>query len=493
MFVMRMKAIGPEKRQKKSWSLWVVLAAVLFVVASCKKDPDPVPDPDPDPEIPKEILVINEWIWEGLNEVYLWEKFIPNLDYRKEPDPEEFFNKLLYDDDIYSWIVDDYEALLAMFEGVELVTGMSARPVLINDNDVVYVVEFVTPDSPAADSSIQRGDFIISIDNQLINRENYRDLYYQTTALFEFGGVSEGGIIHNGRFVELTAIELSQNPVVHSEVIDYEGAKIGYLVYTQFTSGPSGEWFDALNAVFEEFIAASVTDVVVDLRYNPGGSLDLSAYMASTLSSASSMENQEVFVKMVWNELYTQYWLSSDLDDNGQADGEDSEQLVIKLPHSDYNMDLSRVYFLTTDGTASACESLMIGLYPYINVIQIGTTTYGKCYGSFTVDDWENPKRHNWAMQPIVIKFANADGYTDFVNGIIPDYFIDEYLLDLVPFGSTEDPMLARALEDITGIAPLVTKSAARRIEYTPVPVPLKQIPERIFDWPVKPNLHQIN
>jgi hypothetical protein len=149
-------------------------------------------------------------------------------------------------------------------------------------------------------------------------------------------------------------------------------------------------------------------------------------------------------------------------------------------------MNLPRVYFLTTGGTASASESLITGLYPYTEVIQIGTETYGKCYGSITVDDWEEPKRHNWAMQPIVLKYSNAEGYTDFVEGLVPDYFVQEYLLELVPFGSLDDPMLSKALEDMTGVAPATTKAAERKVDIARIPVPRKPLPERFIEWPEK-------
>ena len=162
--------------------MWMVMTVMVFIVTSCKKDPDPEPEPEPEPELSEEVLVLNEWIWEGMNDLYLWEQFIPDLDYKKEPHPEEFFYKLLYEDDRDSWIVDDYEALLNRFQGVELATGMNVRPGLINDNDVISIVTYVTPDSPAADSGVKRGDVIISIDGQGLTADNYFDLYYQTTA-----------------------------------------------------------------------------------------------------------------------------------------------------------------------------------------------------------------------------------------------------------------------------------------------------------------------
>ncbi|MCD4709781.1 MAG: hypothetical protein K8R52_02970, partial [Bacteroidales bacterium] len=173
-----------------------------------------------------------------------------------------------------------------------------------------------------------------------------------------------------------------------------------------------------------------------------------------------------------------------DLDDDGKADGLDSEQLRIRLPQSDLNLNLPTVYFLTTEGTASASESLMAGLYPYMSVVQIGTTTYGKCYASITVDDWKEPKRHNWAMQPIVIKYSNAAGFTDFIDGIEPDHQIEDNLLYAKPFGSLEDPLLARALEEITGVSPLQKKSLQPEASFKSIPVPRKPLHEWRVDLP---------
>ena len=129
----------------------------------------------------------------------------------------------------------------------------------------------------------------------------------------------------------------------------------------------------------------------------------------------------------------------------------------------------------------------MVGLYPYTNVVQIGSTSYGKCYGSITIDDWADPKRHSWAMQPIILKYSNANGYTDFVNGIQPDFSVSDNLLYAEPFGSYNDPSLAKALEDITGVAPAKKRAAAPEVVLNTLPVPRKPIPERMIEWPKKP------
>jgi C-terminal processing protease CtpA/Prc len=461
----------------KKLAILMVAVTGFLIFPGCEKENN-------GSDLPKDILILNNWIWEGMNEVYLWEAYIPDLNWREEPDPEAFFYKLLYEEDRNSWIVDDYEALVAMFDGVETTTGMSARPYIYSGSQWISIVEYVSPDSPADDAGITRGDIIYTIDGTTLSQSNYYDLFYQTTATFGFADWDGSQMIPNDRNISLTAIEFNQNPVIYDEVIDYQGYKIGYLVYTQFTAGQQDEWLEELNRVFQEFNTAGVSDVVVDLRYNPGGNLDLSAYIAATLAPEAAMQQNEIFVELVWNDLYNNYWRGADLDDDGEPDGAESWQLRIRMPQSNMNLDLSTVYFLTTDGTASASESLMAGLDPYMDVVQIGTTTYGKCYASITVDDWEEPKRHNWAMQPIVIKYSNAEGFTDFQDGIAPDFEVTDNLLYAEPFGSLQDPLLARALEEITGVSPLLKKAAAPERSFKSISRPRKPLEERHVELP---------
>jgi len=465
------------KAMKRSTIFLLILLGGLFFLTSCPGDEE-------DPLISEEIRMINTWIWEGMNEVYLWEEYLPDMDPDLQPDPEKFFYDLLYEEDRDSWIVDDYAALKEMFAGIQMTTGMSARPGLISDTRVISIVEYVTPGSPAADAGIKRGDIIHAIDGRSLTVDNYYDLYNQTTATFDFATWDGSWFIPDGRSITLTAIKLNQNPVVYREVIEYEGKKIGYFVYTQFTSGETGEWLEELNGVFEEFKTAGVTDVVMDLRYNPGGSLDLSAYIAGTLAPFSAMSGKEVFVRLSWNDLYNDFWKEYDLDEDGEPDGDESRQLLIRFPHSDLNMNLSRVFFLTTDVTASASESLITGLYPYTEVVHIGDTTYGKCYGSTTIEDFEEPKRHSWAMQPIILQYSNAEGFTGFVDGLAPDIMVRESLLYAKSFGSPNDPLLGAALEEITGVEVAAKKAALPEDAFRTLPVPANQAVERMIRWP---------
>lgn len=136
------------------------------------------------------------------------------------------------------------------------------------------------------------------------------------------------------------------------------------------------------------------------------------------------------------------------------------------------NLNLNRIYFLTTGRSASASELVIAGLDPYMDVVQIGTSTYGKYVGSWVIPD----NNYEWAMMPIVSKFINNDGFTDFEDGLTPDHVIEDDLFSAVPFGDVNDPMIARAIELSTGKSVLTSKSGA-----SPSGLFKPIIPEKMF------------
>jgi len=108
-----------------------------------------------------------------------------------------------------------------------------------------------------------------------------------------------------------------------------------------------------------------------------------------------------------------------------------------------------------------------------MDVVTVGDTTYGKYTASITIkpEDWYTNEAdyssfENWGLQPIVIRYANAEGVTSFKDGFAPDFPVGDELLPAFPLGDLTEPLLKKAVEDITGITLPVTKSAALPIEY---------------------------
>jgi C-terminal processing protease CtpA/Prc len=171
-------------------------------------------------------------------------------------------------------------------------------------------------------------------------------------------------------------------------------------------------------------------------------------------------------IRFQWNSGYTQYFR--------QTEGEDSDNLIYRFPANPYNLDLDRIFVFTTEETASASEFTITGLYPYMDVVSIGDTTFGKYTGAWIIPDLADPPKHNWAMIPIVMKYANADGFSEFNHGLAPDYEADPYHFPLLPFGDSRDPFTAQALSIITGqpiSGYLKSEPRHRQVEWFETPV----------------------
>src|SRR5690606_10263255 len=63
-----------------------------------------------------------------------------------------------------------------------------------------------------------------------------------------------------------------------------------------------------------------------------------------------------------------------------------------------------------------------------------------------------NPKNH-WAIQPLIGRNENADGFSDYTAGLIPDISLEEDLNNLGILGANNEPLLAKAIAEITGMA----------------------------------------
>ena len=177
-----------------------------------------------------------------------------------------------------------------------------------------------------------------------------------------------------------------------------------------------------------------VKELVLDLRYNSGGSVSSAHKLVNMIVPAS--ENGKPFINERYNSVL------SELDATLKYNIEEET-----------NLNLQRLYVLTTERTASASEMVIYGLAPYMEVIQIGATTHGKYYASVTWTDNNlepEKRRHQWAIQPIIIKSENVDNSIDYSKGLAPDYELrdNNYNSDL---GDEDEYFLAAAISLIKG------------------------------------------
>ena len=448
------------------------LLALILVFSSCKKSDDE----DPNIIRIETDLEIIDFIWKGLNQYYYWQESVVNLsDSKKEsesdyayflsqnPNPENFFNSLLHPDDNFSWIVDDYVELENMLQGIDISDGMEfGLYVECNDQNIFGFVRYVQKDSDAESKGVKRGMVFSNINGTRLTRDNYRDLLFNDTNssyTIRFSEISYNqnnqcaNIIPGQEDLTLIKSRIVKNPIHISKIIENEGQKIGYLMYNQFLGVVESEGKDynsELNDAFSNFLSNGINDLVIDLRYNPGGRISTSINLASMITGQF---NNQVFAKERWNSKLMNYW-----DENSPESLLNRFTNKLGNNQSIFSLNLDRVFVLTSARTASASELLINGLDPYIDVIHIGDFTVGKNQGSITVYDYINDSRdknpnHMYAMQPIVLKIGNVAGYTDFPNGLEPDIFIKESLLNPGILGDIEEPLLKIAIDQISGDA----------------------------------------
>lgn len=420
---------------------------------------------------------VNDFIWSALNSWYYWQKDVPNLadnrfsdtEYLKfinsTKDHEGFFYNLLYrygEEDRFSWVVDDVEKLMASFSGKQAATGLEYSLTSIeNGNRILGLVNYIIPNSPADKAGLKRGDVFFKINGELLTQRNYRKLTednFTITVAQNFKIKNRVFTYDDEKIFHIKGEELQENPIHYSKIFKINGKKIAYLVFNAFQAN----YNDELNEKFGEFKAEGVTDLILDLRYNGGGSVNTALALGQMITG--QFANRK-YITLNYNDKHkasnSTGYLNKEI---GLFEFEDGE-MKSKGKELANSLHLNRVYVLTSHATASASELTITSLKPYIDVVQIGQKTYGKFVGSITLvdapdkninkayTDFENRnKNHSYGMQPIVFAYFNSRNEI-FVEGVEPDIKINfvDYLGNIKEFGNPSDPALAKALEQITG------------------------------------------
>ena len=99
---------------------------------------------------------------------------------------------------------------------------------------------------------------------------------------------------------------------------------------------------------------------------------------------------------------------------------------TLDAQYADANLNLDKVYILTSNLTASASEALINGLIPYMgseNVVLIGTKTEGK---NIAMKAYSNDT-YGLTLWPAVAYVSNADGESNYSQGFTPQYNLNEF------------------------------------------------------------------
>ncbi|RXG30804.1 S41 family peptidase [Leeuwenhoekiella marinoflava] len=464
---------------KKITPILMTLCA-LFLLNSCATDRD-------DEIRPLSELEIKNFIYSGMQLYYLYKPQIPELanaffETQTEfntflngfESPESlFYNGLVADVDRFSFITDDYLDLENSFAGISKTSGIDYGVALDpgDPNFAFAFVRYVLPNTSASESGVLRGMLFNTINGERLTTTTNANGSYSLSARSRELLASDSFTIQTGIFdanddfqpsgtsYALIQEEYTENPVFIAKTLDIEGKKIGYLMYNAYRRNFDQE----LNAAFAQFQTDGIEDLVLDLRYNGGGSVETAIDLTSMITGQF---DGQIVTQQQWNpEIQAAF------------EAEDPESLIDRFDSSISNgnainsLNLNRLYVIGTGSTASASELTIIGLDPYIDVQTIGTTTVGKFQASITLYDSDSFGKndeslnlsHRYAIQPLVYTYSNAADLIGPPAGISPDFELAENISNLGTLGDPDEPLLSLALDQI-----LRRSTAARKRAVTP-------------------------
>jgi len=278
-------------------------------------------------------------------------------------------------------------------------------------------VAFRDHGSPAAEAGLERGAEVTAINGeplaQILDDGRWGEVWgpNEEGYALTFDVVDASG---DSREVTLEKALVQMTTVHHTDVLETSFGTVGYLVFNRFLGISEAE----LRTAFEGFRGAGVDELVLDLRYNPGGFNSVARTLGSLVASPHVVG--ERFLLQDYNDQYP------DLD----------RELLFQDELS--ALGLSRVAIISSLTTASASELVINGLIPFVDVGLVGERTYGKPVGA---DTWSYC---NWAITPITHASRNADDEGNYYGGFAPDCSVADDFDHA--FGDPEEARLSAAL-----------------------------------------------
>ncbi len=281
------------------------------------------------------------------------------------------------------------------------------------------VVAYAEPQLPSVNAGVDipRGARIMTIDGvDVVNTTLGSEIDVINDGLFPSSiGESHVFTVQDAgstvtRSITLVSSSVASDPVPTVTTIDTETGKVGYLLFTDHIATAELELIQAVVQLRDD----GISDLVLDLRYNGGGFLDIANELSSMIAGSAATTGR-AFESLVFNDKHQTTnpvtgALLSPSTFHQTAQGF-SAQSGATLPE----LNLSRVFILTGPGTCSASESIINGLAGIdLEVIQIGSTTCGKPYGFYPFDNCGT----TWFS--IQFKGANAKGFGDYSDGFSP-------------------------------------------------------------------------
>ena len=336
---------------------------------------------------------------------YLW------VDELADPDPAPFTSAQAYLDALieplasdgrdpgFSYVTTQQEDQASFASGAYV--GFGFRYILerVNASDQMWFID-VLEGSPAAGGELRRGIEVLAIDTGA-GFETIDALLSRGATSTEIFGPSEVGVerrfrVREGesiREVTLQKRELDTPPLAGPPLlIEREGvAPVGYFHLRGFQDNATQPLVDMATLFGQE----GVTDIVVDLRYNGGGSI-AEADLLLDLIGGLAAQGEESF-RLAHNRLKAE-----------------EEDISAFFQPTSGTMNPLRIAFITGPGSASASEMVINSLEPWFEVVMVGTDTLGKAVGQY---GFAQPGCDT-LLRLVSFELVNGEGLGEWYNGL---------------------------------------------------------------------------
>jgi len=381
----------------------------------------------------------NLWVRDQLNTYYYWYQFLtPGVNPASFNSPEAYLEAVRYRpiDTTFSFITPA-ASNDAFYSDSQFIGYGFGNQTTTTEIRVLQVYD----DSPASEAGLSRGDRILTVNGQSVaalatngtigSAFGAADIGVVTTIEWETLAGERRSARMVKRLVTIPTVSLTR-------VVEVDGRRVGYLFFRNFVT-PS---IAALTDAFAALKTAGVNELVLDLRYNGGGLIEVAVHLASLIGGVRT--NGQVMLNYVHN------------DKIGPSLNKST-----RFTNQEQALNLQRLVVITTRGSASASELVINSLRAYMPVTIIGDNTYGKPVGQYGLRFCDK------LLYPVAFSIKNVNFEGDFFDGLPVDCAAGDDPLHQL--GDTAEASFAEALTFIrTGACS--PKSEATRLRASRAP-----------------------
>lgn len=426
-----------------------VLAALI--IFSCKKNKDSDTTPQPGAGTADQLLMDSVYLYS--KEVYYWNDLIPSYN---QFNPRQYKGssqlnsasgvmdaiRKLQPNDRFSFVTTTEESN-GIQTGEDRDFGFFVKAASVDVvapiDSIHWFVSYVYDQSNAGAAGIKRGWIVNKINGVLTGYDQsganlLNNTFFGSTTSANFEFIKPDNSI---AVIPLSKTNFTANSVLHKSVINSGSKKVGYLVFNQFFGLPSRT---ELGTAFTLFQSQGIDELVVDLRYNRGGSTQTQDTLANLIAPLAA-NNQRMYTYQFNQQLKNGNFplLKKKPGFSNVSFAENINSVTYRKAGT---LNLNRVFFIVSGSSASASELLINNLKPYMDVKLIGDTTYGKPVGYFPIEVFD------YALYPVSFRTVNSSGNADFYKGFVPDKIVADGVSK--DWGNLAEPSLAAALNYIS-------------------------------------------